>query len=350
MTEAESTRGPARFESGIPDVGVHVLGEHVFCPRAALLALESSEEDERDDERTLGPKLDWFGDYNERRFIEALHATWGTFRFWLALLAPALLLVFVVGVASSWFWGLAASLPAALMLAKLWDTVVTVVRIVRERAAWQAALPCSIDLNSTEIRGVNWWSLRKAGFDCIKPQQKNRDPTERLVGKPWRVLVQERGALRIPVIRKHKGNRDYGRQHVVRMAAHCRLLEECERANAPFGVLIFAGSYDCVIFPNTAEAKSQLQRELVNFREFLRFVNSGGVLPEPTDRRCSGCYRGAPRRYVRDRSETVLKGELLPPLSTKSKTGVRFHCDCGDRFGWVPRHRDSIQLGIVDDV
>lgn len=29
----------SRFSSGPPEVGVHVLSEHVFCPRAALLAL-----------------------------------------------------------------------------------------------------------------------------------------------------------------------------------------------------------------------------------------------------------------------------------------------------------------------
>ena len=38
---------------------VHVLSEHVFCPRAAILALESGE-DEGDEEPWLGPRLDLF--------------------------------------------------------------------------------------------------------------------------------------------------------------------------------------------------------------------------------------------------------------------------------------------------
>ncbi len=349
MTEPGILRGPSRFESGIPDVGVHLLGEHVFCPRAAQLALESAEE-ERDEESLLGPKLDWFGDFDQGRFIEALHAAWGEFLRWLTWLAPALLLVFVVWLTTSWFWALVATVPTAVLLAKLWDTIETVIQIVRERATYRAAIPTTIDLTSPEIREVDWWSLRKAGFDCIKPQTKNRDAAERLVGKPWRLLVHQGGAMRIPVIRKHKGNRDYGRQHVVRMAAHCHLLEACERAHAPFGVLLYGGTYDCVLFPNTAAAKSHLQRELVKYREFLQFIKSGGVLPEPTDPRCSGCHRGKPRRYLPGKTETVLNGEILPVFPTKNTQGRRFHCDCGDRFTWVPRHRDAIELGIADEV
>ncbi|MBL8826768.1 MAG: hypothetical protein JNM18_07255 [Planctomycetaceae bacterium] len=343
--EAEPPQRPSEAESLLPIVTVHPLGEHVFCPRAALLALESAEP-EADDEPVLGPKLDWFGDYDERLFAEALHATWGEFRFWLTCLAPALLLIFIVGGLTAWIWGLAVSLPATLIVVQLMECLGRAIEIIRQRAVRQAALPESIDLDAIDARAVNWWTLRKAGFDCIKPQDKNYDPGERLVGKPWRVLV--RGAVRIPVILK-RGGHDYGRQHVVRSAAYCRLLEECEGARSPLGVVIFAGSYDCVLLPYSPEAQSQLNRALTDFREFLDFIRGGGRLSEPTDRRCRGCHRGKPRRYVRGRSETILQGEVLNPFRTKNRTGVSFHCDCGDRFGWVPRHDDAVALKIADD-
>ena len=338
--EAELQHGDSAF----PIVTVHPLSEHVFCPRAALLALESAQT-EQDAEPSLGPKLDWFGDYDEREFVEALRATWGEFRFWLTCLAPALLLILVVGDLAGRVWGAVVSLPAALIAVGATQCALRVIEIVRQRAVRQEAVPYDLDLDSPGIREVNWWSLRKANFECIKPSDKNYDPGERLAGKPWRVLV--RNAVRVPVIRK-RGSRDHGRQHEIRLAAYCRLLEACEGAQAPFGVLIFAGSYDCLIFPNTPDARAKLSRAVNDYRAFLHFIDGGGRLSEPTDQRCYGCLHGKPRRYLRGRSETVLRGEVLTPFLTPSLTGVQFHCDCGDRFDWVPRHQDAFRLQLVD--
>ena len=57
-------------------IGVHVLSEHVFCPRAALIASESGN-DAGDEEPNLGPRLDLLIDYNEHKFTEAQHQAWG---------------------------------------------------------------------------------------------------------------------------------------------------------------------------------------------------------------------------------------------------------------------------------
>ena len=61
-----------RFTSGPPEVGVHVLGQHEFCPQAALLTLESGE-DEGEEEPTLGPRLDGYADY--RRSASSMNCT-----------------------------------------------------------------------------------------------------------------------------------------------------------------------------------------------------------------------------------------------------------------------------------
>ena len=57
------------------EIGVHVLSEHVFCPRAALIASESGP-DAGDEEPNLGPRLDLFLHYNEHLFAEALQQAW----------------------------------------------------------------------------------------------------------------------------------------------------------------------------------------------------------------------------------------------------------------------------------
>jgi hypothetical protein len=249
----EIPRGRSRFLGSGPEVGVHVLSEHIFCPRAAVLALELGE-DTGDDEPNLGPRLDAVYDYDEHRFAEALRSGWAELRLWLTLLAPALFLVYVVWRFVSPFAVIVAGLPALYSVARICNSFFSIVWLVRERAVFRAAPAAPIDLAPQQIYEVNWWSLRKAGFDCLKPEVL-RDLNQRLSGRPWRMLTKGT-TLRIPVVRRHRGERAWGPQHIVRLAAYCRLIETCEGADSPFGVLMFAGSYECLIFPNTAVAKS----------------------------------------------------------------------------------------------
>ncbi|HQX53632.1 MAG TPA: hypothetical protein PLY87_24040 [Planctomycetaceae bacterium] len=65
------------------EIGVHVLSEHVFCPRAALIASESGP-DAGDEEPNLGPRLDLFLHFNEHLFAEGLQQAWGEMRLWLS--------------------------------------------------------------------------------------------------------------------------------------------------------------------------------------------------------------------------------------------------------------------------
>lgn len=345
FSQSDRSTGRRGASDGAREVRVHVLSEHVYCPRAAILAMESGD-DNGEDEPQLGPRLDGFWDYDEHRFVEELHAAWGQLRLWLTLVAPAILLVLVVWRLVSPLWGIAASLPLFYLAAQLWDAGMRIVDLVRERAKFDAAPPTNIDLAPQQIREVNWWSLRKAGFDCRKPADPHRDPGERLVGKPWRVLTK--GTLRIPVIRKHRGERVWRPQHVVRIAAYCRLIETCEGGESPFGVLMFADSYECMVIPNTAGAKFQFEKALEDVREFLGIYEGGKFVPtEPTDHRCSGCHWGRPCEHVAGKTDTILNGMSLTPLRTRAKKKY-FHCPCGDRFQWVPPHDDSVALGIAE--
>jgi hypothetical protein len=122
-------------------------------------------------------------------------------------------------------------------------------------------------------------------------------------------------------------------------------------------VILFAGSYDCVIIPNTAGLQMRSELAFLEVQEFLEIQDRGTHIPAPpTDRRCAGCPYGQPRRFRRGESETVLNGKTLPAYTTNSVResdgrlrGI-FHCLCGDRFQWVPPHRDAIALGIAKDV
>jgi hypothetical protein len=330
-----------------PMVRVHVLSEHIFCPRAVILALETGD-DVGEDDRPLGPRLDGFEDYDEHRFAEELHAAYTQFCRWLMFLAPSILLVLVVWRFASPVWGAIASLPLFYCVARLWDTGRWIVALVRERALLNAASPLEIAMPPQQVQEVNWWSLRKAGFDCHKPQDSYPDLTERLVGRPWRVLTKGT-TLRIPVIRKHRGDPIWRPQHVVRVAAYCRLIEAHELGDSPFGVLMFAHTYQCVIIPNDNVAKFQFENAFEEAREFMAVYEAGKYIPpEPKDNRCSGCHWGEPREYVEGESDTILKGNRVKPLRTKANNKRFFHCPCGDRFGGVPQHDDAIALGLVE--
>lgn len=341
----------AGFHQTLPRVEVHVLSEFVFCPRAAILAAESGQ-DAGDEEHRRGPKLDAFVDYDEHRFVEAIRGEWARMGLWLTLLAPALLLVLAAWRLTSPLAAAVAALPLFVLVALSGESLLRIARLAREYSAYRAAAPAEIDLTATDIRDVNWWSLRKAGFDCLMPRDPYRDHVEQLSGKPWRVLVKDT-VVRIPVVRKHRGKRDWGKQHVIRLAAYCRLIEACEGADAPFGLLMFAGSYDCKLIPNTRENRERLERALGDVRRLLE-VERPGQPPRtaaPGEDRCRGCHLGSPRKYVEGVSETELGGKKLRPLVTRppgvDKSGPVYHCHCGDRFGWVPPHEFAVHLGIA---
>jgi hypothetical protein len=314
-------------------IGVHVLSEHVFCPRAAVLAYESGP-DSGDEEPNLGPNLTVYTDYDERGFAEAIHEQWGKMRLWLTLMAPALMVVLLVWYIFSLLVAAVVSLPVFLLLAKCWESLLEIIRLVRERAISRAAPVMTIDLAPTEVKRLNWWSLRKSGFDCVRLVDPLTSPQGELKGKPWRML-RKGNTIGIPVIRRRRGIQDWGPQHELRLAMYCRLIEQREGRASPFGVILFAGKYDCVIIPNSPDRQTRGERALDEVREFMEIQERGTHHPvAPTDRRCAGCPHGLP--------------QLIRRARNKSERDV-FQSLCGNRFGWIPPHRDAIALGIAKE-
>jgi hypothetical protein len=333
-------------QSELPLVCAHVLGEHVFCPRAAILARGSA--DDGEDEPRLGPRLVGFEDLDAHRFAALLNVLWGRIRWSLTLLAPAVVVPYVVARTGWPLVGLGLTLPLFYLLARLWDSGWSIVRVIRERTLFEEAEEVTFDPGSPVMREMNWWSLRKAGFDCELPAEPYYNAEQQLSGKPWRVLTK--GTMRIPVVRKHRGERIVRLKHVVRIVAYCRLIETCEGQSSPFGVVLFGGSYDCVIVPRTVAAVHQFEHALHEVRRFLLVHDEGEFIPAaPTDNRCRGCHWGEPRQFVHGKSETVFGNTSLAPMITESPINrLRYHSSCGDLYRWVPKHADAERLKITE--
>lgn len=328
--------GPSPEPSEI--IGVHELSEFTFCPRAGQIARESDDEEPEKEAESLGPKLSGFWDYSEHRFNEEIRRTWKQLLIWTMGLVPAVIMVIALRYYFSRFAAIIGSTSVGVLLTNMWNTFVDLVRLIWTRRKLQTAVSSTIDMAPWQPYSISWWTLRKSGFECRIPKSAYVEKDSRLAGRPWRVLSLDEH-VKVPVARKHKGQRKWGRQHVIRLMAYCRMLERCEQASAPFGVLLFNDSDECIIIPNTPESQAELDSELTRYRGFLAAAHIGLGHPGiPGRNRCRHCHLGKPRIYRQFQTETVLNGEALLPMLVMDDR----HCTCGDRFRWTPPHEDIV--------
>lgn len=320
-----------------PVIRVHELSEFVFCPRAGVIAHETAAEDTGEESSEPGPRLGGYWDYTEHRFTEEIQTVRRNLLYWLLLTIPSVALILVIRAYVSLIAAAIAASVLGFVLSKILYSLLQLFHLVRERYLLRNAKEATVNFAPKHVTSVNWWALRKAGFECRKPDDNYFDSAEQIAGKPWRVLshgIQ----IRVPVVRKHRGERTHGPQHTVRLMAYCHLLEICERADTPFGILMFAGSDECVVVPNTKQHRQEFSEALNRYRRFFSGSDHDRGHPAiPRDTRCRGCHLGKPRKYVQFESETVLDGESLSPMLMDDH-----HCTCGDRFRWYPPHKDIV--------
>lgn len=333
-------------DPGTPRLGVRVVSEMIFCPRAGLIAYELSKQgklldgDEGDAETS--PRLDWLPDYNDDLIYEALQQRWDEV-YWVLKIA----IWWAIGTAVMFFAvdsGLGGLLAVPFAVLPFW-LVPQGRQILELERRWRAYRRAQNTLQISELgseeRTVNWWQLRKAGFAVTKPQEPNVHREWQLAGCPFLVLRYQ--ALAIPVFRKHRGQRDVHSQNRARIAAYCQLLEWCERAQSPFGIMLFAGSYDAVIIPNNARSQAIFRDGLLQARAVIKAADAGDPPGLPTRNQCVGCPLGYPKAFrpgETDAHLSVLPGSFTP------RTGVDgrgYHCVCGDRFEWLPPHQRAIE-------
>ena len=332
-----------------PWIGVYMLSQTLFCRRAGLLTLELGQADDGEEFSDVQPdtpqKLSWMEEYDDAMIAEALARHWNEVLTVSSYLGAWLSLC--LAIYFSYSPSLGTCMALSLLVFVPWSlrelrAILELDYRRREAAASRSLLDLS-DLGREE-RIVNWWQLRKAGFSVSKPQESHRDEQMRLQGKPF--LILQYSGLKIPVVRKHHGKHELHSQNRARVAAYCHLLEVAEQVQAPFGVFMFAGSYEVVIVPNDPRSRSLFERGLEQSRELV-LAKERGFLPQaPEGSQCSGCGFGYPRIHepgVSDGHLVILQGAYTPRYDADKRER---HSVCGDRFEWLPRHDKSDELGL----
>lgn len=342
-TSAPTADGSAH--AAAPWIGVHVLSEFVFCPRAGVLTFEMGVED-TGEERDHVPPLDYLPDFELELIEERLQHAWQQ----VARLTAAAVAVGLV------LWGAAVAIDPVFYLVLLasggWflkaviEQGKAIVTHARLREAALHAHPQVPDPESDQLQAVNWWSLLKAGFTPIEYAGAHRDTEWRLAGRPWRVL--ELGSLRIPVFRKVWGEPELYPQHFVRMAAYCRVIEQSEGGRSPYGIILFGHGYDGCTVPHSEPHRQTLREELDKAGQLLAAVQQHNQRPD-TPRSltvCKGCPLGKPRVHIPGKTEIKINGHVRPAHTTKGTDRKPYHSPCGDRFDWVPPHELAVTKGI----
>lgn len=328
-------------QTGRQEISVHTLGEFIFCPRAAILSQELPQQT-HDDQEGRPARLDHFFDFDEHRFAESIHATCRQLGYGALVLVVSCLVPLALWRYWSPMAGLISTLPPVMVFSWICQRVGFLIDLHNERQASRCADILHLPVPLTEVMpNVNWWSLRKAGYECQKLVDPLRDPLLRLVGSPWRVLVHANN-IRIPVIYKSLGEPRLQKQHFVRAAAYCRLIETTMGGESPFCVLLFKDSSECYLLPNTHGQRAQLEEELQRLRTFLdNYRNERASFQTPIDNRCANCEHGKPKKYVHGQSDTIIDDQPVVPLLTQYGNQT-MHSTCGDRFQWRPPHRNTM--------
>jgi hypothetical protein len=320
-----------------PWIGVHVMTEFVFCPRAGLIAFEERCVDPGE-ELGRAPRLDYLPDFEVGMIEAALQKTWSRLWSLLTWTSPVVLIVAVAGFLFDWrFWLILVPL-GVWFVRKLSVHLSDIVKLSGRLRAARKAAPKEPDPDSTEPQPVNWWSLLKSGFTPVEYEDPHENPDWNLAGKPWRVL--HKGSLRIPIFRKRAGKAVLYTQHFARMAAYCRLIETVEGGSAPYGVVLFGDGYVGVTIPSTEENRELFREALLDARRLVEATQTEGLTVDAPRRAtlCHECHVGRPRAYRKGITDTMLDGERFPAYGTRGEDGRYYHSRCGDRFRWLPPH------------
>jgi hypothetical protein len=330
-----------------PHLGVYVLTEFVFCPRAGLCAYGAERTDEEEPPPAWGR---WPAYYTLHEIEGALVQTFRQLWVLLFLTVAAGVSAVILDRLAVAFW------PLGLWAACLWFGLCTAQRGVRIAALqvrrWQAqgATPVEPDPHSSAPQVVQWWELLRAGFEPVTVPESFHDSDWNLSGRPWRLL--RKGGLLIPVWRLSNPDRELFLQHRLRMTAYCYLVERSlgSEGCAPYGVILFGDSYEGTTVPFRGANVQAFFAELQRAHQVLRDSQRGVDPPEPNSARlCWGCTHGRPEPYRPGRSNHQDQGRSLPVIRVVDERQRVYHSPCGDRFCWLPRHEltltKSLRLG-----
>jgi hypothetical protein len=334
--------------TGDPRLGVHVLTEFFYCPRAGVVAFESQPDDCGEDERP--GRLDYLPRYDLQNIEAALASVLRR----LALLGVLLLFVAVITTILMTVWGSgifwAGGMFFVLLLIPTGLVTADVIRLTARRTAALSAVGREPLLGTRdEPEPIDWWQLRNAGFTAKRYEDPLHDEHWKLAGRPYLVLC--RGDVRIPVFRQHRPQEKVYRQHFARIAAYCHLIERCTGFKSPYGVILFAKTYKGVALRNSPAARKAFHDGLKAARRIARESRVGSEPPPPDAHICLQCPIGKPVVYRAGVTESVSTGGVLPVRGAIGPDKKLYHSRCGDRFRWLPPHErvQELPLWSVDN-
>lgn len=339
-------------QSDTPWVGVHVLTEFIFCPRAGLIAFEKNQEDD-DESRLQGQQraqLTYRSCYSLKTIEGHLEKALNDLRRAPIIAGVVALVLFVIILVSRLIelWSTPLVIGALVLLIGCGEAYLRVAHFSQLRELARKALPKAPDPQNPDNIRVNWWSLLATGFDSVPYRDTLKDYSWRVAGKPWRVL--RKGSLRIPVWRRRgdAGNITKIRgQHYARIAAYCRLIEKAEGASSPYGIILFGDTYDGIAVGNNRGSRSAFHKGLRGAREVIK-DQKRRIDPSPPHSRtmCSGCPLGKPFAY-RPGETNKRPGRLnTRPYLITGQDDRSYHSECGDRFQWLPPHQKATEKGL----
>lgn len=320
-----------------PHVSASTLAEYSFCPRAGILTHEGGYSDPEEELPSFG-LLPW---YEQDSIEEAYtHALYVLFAMPVGLVALVVVLsLFALGNVAYPF--LLIALLGGWSIAA-WRAYLRWRELGERRLAARLATVCDPVPGKNAFQPVNWWGLLLAGYEVRRPDTAMHDERWKLSGKPRRIL--QKGSLRIPVHRIRNPEGPILPQHIVRVMAHCHLLEATEGANSPFAIVLFGNTYEGMTVPNTHENRERFYTAIGRVRATI--IESDARErdpPEPvTGNLCSGCHYGRPRPISLE-DKTMRYGDPVAPFRLHNAKKI-FHCDCGDRFRWKPAHDATQKL------
>ncbi len=329
-------------------ISVHALGQYVFCRRSAILAIEAGDQSDKDEPL---PRITYLPNFDREKIEELLSAKITQFGFFLFYLL-CLIGLLSIGLGKQNRLVFYPSLLSFLVLAACTiETLVSIFILVARRRGALHTEARELDLNIEKIEPVNWWSMLNAGYETIRYERPFQHPELPLVGAPWRVL--QRGSQRIPVIKAGGHRLGSSKQklypkHEVRLVAYALLLESASHIQVPFGLVFPADSPYGLAVPITDVLRVRAKKMLQDLEQTLNESQLRGMHPEmPGNRsRCTDCELGRPQSITESDVKNARKAnEQLVVL--KHHSGRLFRCQCADRFGSTPPHRETNRLQLT---
>ncbi|MCA9063856.1 MAG: hypothetical protein KDA96_12375 [Planctomycetaceae bacterium] len=326
-----------------PWLGAHELSEYTFCHRAGLNTTNLQQIDRGQDENHV-PPLDYQPEYDPAAIQRCLHLY--SFR----VLTWAVAVVLLAWISTTLLRGL--WLPWLLGVTFLIGCLVFGVSDAGQLMFWcrQKWLSCQGDATlpdpmNPDPERILWWQFFRAGFVSVLTTGGLRDDDLRLAGEPFKLL--QRGNEYIPVFLKRGEGAEIYPQHFVRIAAYCLLLQRQTNGIARYGLVLQAGTFDCVVIKFNRESFDLLALNLIDARRIMRnYDQLEQAPPPPRAQLCRKCPFGRPRSVDTAESLKMREQTGLVAYANIGADGRRYHCHCGDRFRWMPPHQRVMELGI----